>query len=648
MHTEAAVTYSSAVVEISDPSAIEAMQELGCVIFGQRDELVLVCVPDDKIDSFIALPDLGEISSSRTCTTTCNVVREFTGVSSVHDFDGGGYDGSGVVLGLSDIGFNATHAAFKGRVSRFSHFDDKAGTSFRLDSSEEILAQDTDDPAQTHATMCGNILAGAKESSPYYGMAPGSDFVAATSTLYDCGLLAGVDEVIDYAKSVGKPAVVSISIAGYTGPHDGSDLACRYLAKQADEAVIAVSAGNEGVHSLSICHDFTDENPELTAALQPKYGGTRLNGQTDIWSLDSRPFALTLEIWDNVAGKSVYSRRLSDGSGTDNSDYIILTDEDTEGIGKYFHGGGLTVSTGIQRGNGRYAAVLTYLLEVDHASGLPDYIPLLKVEGPDGVSVQMFADGVNSTFCATGVAGSTPGGASVSVNNFATTPNVLCVGSVTAQKSFALDNGYSYGVSYPYNTASSFSGYALKLADGRSLPHLVAPGVGIMTAVSSHINPSTGYSTTDADGHVSYWRADDGTSFSTPTTAGIIALWRQANPELAPAEIRDIAVRTASKDLAVPDDPRTGAGKIDALAGLNEALAARVPTGIGSGIGVNHEINILVRNGEIIAECGEEEVELEVYTPAGVPTGHKNLSPGVYICRATNASTTTTKRIIIK
>lgn len=58
-------------------------------------------------------------------------------------------------------------------------------------------------------------MAGNGAGSPYVGIARDADIVVSTSTLTDVGLLAGVEDIIDYAKEVGKPCVINLSMGNY-------------------------------------------------------------------------------------------------------------------------------------------------------------------------------------------------------------------------------------------------------------------------------------------------------------------------------------------------------------------------------------------------------------------------------------------------
>lgn len=67
-----------------------------------------------------------------------------------------------------------------------------------------------------------------------------------------------------------------------------------------------------------------------------------------------------------------------------------------------------------------------------------------------------------------------------------------------------------------------------------------------------------------------------------PVVAGIIALWLEQEPTLTPAQIREVIQLTAINDEFTAVQPeRWGAGKIDALAGMNEiAPYTPLPTAV--------------------------------------------------------------------
>ncbi len=119
------------------------------------------------------------------------------------------------------------------------------------------------------------------------------------------------------------------------------------------------------------------------------------------------------------------------------------------------------------------------------------------------------------------------------------------------------------GAIRPDSSKASFSSFG-PTADGRIKPDVAAQGTNVRHAIGA-----TGFST------------NQGTSFSAPLTAGVVAQVLQANPTLTPIEVRDLLRRTASQ--SQQPDNRLGWGIINALRAVEEALATRVEPGETAG-----------------------------------------------------------------
>ncbi|HZE67917.1 MAG TPA: S8 family serine peptidase [Pyrinomonadaceae bacterium] len=119
-------------------------------------------------------------------------------------------------------------------------------------------------------------------------------------------------------------------------------------------------------------------------------------------------------------------------------------------------------------------------------------------------------------------------------------------------------------------------------ASGLFHPTLVAPGVDIVSLRGSGITNvigAQGLAGADAlrltASELPYYTTSSGTSFSAPQVAGTIALMLEANPQLTPAEVRDILQLTATP-LAPYYEHEAGAGMLNAHAAvLASAFPAR-------------------------------------------------------------------------
>lgn len=109
------------------------------------------------------------------------------------------------------------------------------------------------------------------------------------------------------------------------------------------------------------------------------------------------------------------------------------------------------------------------------------------------------------------------------------------------------------------------SGFALadfssrgKTLDGRTKPDLVAPGVGVTSAIAGTTN---GY------------EAWNGTSMATPFVAGVALLMREANASLGPDGVKEALMSTAQDWGKAGADLDYGAGRLNAYAALQSAGA---------------------------------------------------------------------------
>jgi hypothetical protein len=134
--------------------------------------------------------------------------------------------------------------------------------------------------------------------------------------------------------------------------------------------------------------------------------------------------------------------------------------------------------------------------------------------------------------------------------------------ATTPTRNFSIGAVNATDASWPYTVASfSSRGPSLCTPDGRMAikPEVVAPGVHVYSSV-----PGGGY----AQGGWS------GTSMAGPHAAGVVALIRQANPDLDSDTVKEILMETARRpDSLLGEDNAYGWGFVDAYAAVSRAMA---------------------------------------------------------------------------
>lgn len=126
-----------------------------------------------------------------------------------------------------------------------------------------------------------------------------------------------------------------------------------------------------------------------------------------------------------------------------------------------------------------------------------------------------------------------------------------------------------------YNTIASFSSRGPSTGDSAIKPDVSAVGTNMFMAAQTYDPLGELYSATG------YFVAD-GTSFSTPLTAGAAALVKQTHPNYTPGQIKSAIVNTASSDITGPSGVErvnsVGSGKVDAGAAVKSNVSIEPAT----------------------------------------------------------------------
>lgn len=580
---ENSITHYPVILEIKKGGdASEILRQLDAVVYYHRGNLYLTSIPIENLEEIPRNAGIDTYQLSTYSAPALDVARSVSNVDIVHSQNKTLervriQDSHAVVTGICDTGFDPRHEAFSNCLKRWVIYDEYRGARVEYDGYDDIISNgpETDNIASPHATHVAGIIAGYAEQVPYYGIAPASDFVATSSQLSDVGICCGIEDVIAYAKETGRPAIVNISAGSYLGPHDGKDLVGRYLSALAEDAVIVFSAGNYGERLNCQTLDLDDYSSFVGSTwCGTSWTGFDVYGGTDMWSRDDTPFEFRLVIWDTNEKSYKFVTEWLGGDGNDGEIFLDLENTD------WFTYGGLWATWGVYEGNNRFnvAVEYDYLSEALQTAGpwarYAVAYQIRKVDGTSGTHVDVYADGIYSFLHGRGfgVEGSLAGTPDGSISNLACSPDVFAVGAWNSRSTVPDVTSGERDWNNNVNTVAVWSSWGTS-GDGRTLPHLCAPGNTLVSALSSpHANSeSVSYDAQfiayEHDGFRYF--ATAGTSMSAPMTTGILALWLERNPALSVSQLQDIAMTTANRNFDDIDNPRWGAGAIDAKAGLD-------------------------------------------------------------------------------
>lgn len=531
--------------------------------------------------------------------------------------------GRGVVLGIVDTGVDATHldlrdAEGKSRILYWLDFsrgranlhpeledalgcsadpNDENGTPCAVFTGVDVDALLSDanasnDPSDFggHGTHVASLAGGSGLATApvrYVGMAPEASFIVARVArkgggIYDADVLKAASFVFERAESLGKPAVVNLSLGTDFGAHDGSSPIERGLESLVSDEhpgrAVVVAAGNSaglvvglntgapdplGVHTeVHVAGGSSTLVPIITPATSP--GVTE--GTIYVW--------LTLRPGDHL-GLGVERRAGSVIAPVSPGHQAVVDDGQVEVTVI----NGVTSASGVPRGSFGAAVVIDGRFASDDVFGL-------RLEGPASAQLWIEGDGglspeqslgpllpraqkegtINLPACAPGLIAV---GATVNRTDW-----IDYVGEHVAMPAYAALDGT------PVDSAAFFSS-AGPNALGVMKPDLAAPGANLIGAMARDADPrspstpagglfddggacaAAGYSPycfVVDDGHA----LTGGTSMSAPLVSGAIALLFEHDPTLTQTAVRAL-LQTGARRIEgrAADARQLGAGALD-------------------------------------------------------------------------------------
>ena len=664
-------------VQMSETINDDVLLKYGCRKYAQVNDIAIVTIPLNQVEALTAEATVLRVEANEMAHTTMDTVPRIVNILPAYKTTDQhqAFTGAGVVVGVMDVGIDLTHPTFYDNASlsnyRINAFWDQLSTD-TIDSpfpvgrewrgATEILAQgcSVDGHEQNHGTHTTGIAAGSGYDSPYRGVAYGSELCLVANAVSEDTVFIdkkdiykytsatdalGFKYLFDYAEEQGKPCVVSFS-EGYPPYFDEDDLLYAKFLKglTGPGRILVVSAGNENI--------------ELTRAVKP-----RGEASAGAFVRSFRKQASYCIKTDGPLTISLYGYRKDNYQQVHELHFDSHTEWPDETLSDTLLIGEDSCAVAISRYPSQFSEHIIYQLELS-SDKILDQIGFIAIamEGADcqseilGSSTSALA---NHTIDMRWQA-ATKGSNILAPGCFEA---AICVGSTTHRLSFTnIDGNERKTFNDEIGKVSFFSSRGPTIS-GHTKPDVTAPGMNIISSLSSYYleeNPSSTYwdvSHFDTNGRTYVWGANIGTSMSAPVVAGTIALWLQANPQLTREDIMGIFQRTCRlPDTTLPyPNNDYGYGEIDAYRGLLDILGL---TGIKE-LSQHQltDVQIRVDEGQLLLSLPHALVTpltLSLYSTAGVqllkttiPAGNTcythplpNLPYGVYAVQLTGGGLT--------
>ncbi|MBP3763154.1 MAG: S8 family serine peptidase [Bacteroidales bacterium] len=587
----------NAYVQLASGTDASLLKAYGVEVKRTLGGMHTVLVP---IDRFVALATSGVCSTidiGVTVRPTMDLARTATGVNALYAGTGYSqrYDGSGVVVGIIDAGFEYAHTAFYDstgttlRVKRVWNQRTSSGTApsgynygAEYTTASAIIAAQTDATDETHGTHVAGIAAGCGGSNAtakvYRGVAPAADIVLVATTMTDAGVFDGIQYIMDYAQSVNKPCVINMSLGSHAGPHDGTsefDRYCDTLLAGTQGVVLVGAAGNEGDSRLHLQKTFTATDTLLYSILD--FGGSNYGSTIiDIWGEPGKNYMAGLSIIDT-----------SDGTFAASSYFYLSNansyDSDTLAGAVAF----MVYQSGTDPYNNRQN--ISFSIDADALQNYSSvYRVILVVKSTEAQTLHAWTTNDGTSFINCNFTAVTPGNTDYTVGELGGSGNsMLSVGSYVTRNEWTAANSYHYTINHTVGALSEFSSHGPTL-DGRTKPDVIAPGEYIVAPVNrfntAYYNGTPfGFASTTIGGVTEHYAAMQGTSMASPFVTGVVALWLQHDPTLSHTAVKALAHSTALSDSHTGSIPASGSnlygwGKINAAGAIQSANPNPDPT----------------------------------------------------------------------
>lgn len=553
-----------------------ALRRQGGLIGTRAAGWVTARVPYSSLAALLREPGVRAVYAAPTALPTNDLGGADIRVSDVrtrvgHDFVG--FTGRGVVVGIIDTGLDLNHADFIDAISgltRVHRLWDQtesgtppSGFSYGNECTGEQIDAGACPQTDSHGhgthvtgTAAGSGRATGRDQPAYQftGVAPEATLVIVKTNFSFDAVVDGISYIFSVASQLGQPAVVNMSLGSDYGPHDGtrpSELMMNALSGPG--RILVSSAGNSGSNPVRIEGGHGDRIHVM---------GTVATGEALEHELDARSTTyIFVDLW--YSGDDTLSFTLEGPSETISA---------TTGDGTVASPSGhmrISVPGETDATNGDREAIVEVL-----DSEIATY--LLRVRGVNCEDMEPYHGWL--------VSGDAEFTANFSNSHLVGTPGTatraIAVGAYTTRESWvALDGNVHTFLSRSETGQITWFSSVGPRRDGVLKPEIAAPGSGIASSISRDSYVKIALTMPDGVHTIK-----QGTSMSSPHTAGAVALFLQADPDLTPEDIVAVFQATGREDdfsrESYADDAGTvglpnhtwGYGKLDVLAGLQQIV----------------------------------------------------------------------------
>ena len=614
-------------LRVTTPAALADLAAAGAQVGAVVGDIATAWVPLSSMSAVAAVGGVDRIEAARVVEAVHDSSMRAIRVDALRAVDGAGdwsgLTGAGSIVGVYDTGLDLFHPDFRepaGQTRVLALWDQfspvlnpppgfsggfvctRVAIQSRIDTGSTAACPQNDGHGHgTHVagTAAGDGSAGA-EPYRYAGVAPEAELLIVNGgpgVFFENLIIEGLQWMRDEAESRGLPAAVNLSLGGQYGPHDGSRLYEQAIdALSGPGFIVAAAAGNDGsnqntqpqiaeqlIHARAVPSGLTPEEFTFEICRPIAGGGCATYTQSGDPCTGNR---IELDMWYGAADRLRIEVIRPNGVGASAEFGTSVTHDDI--------GGRIEIdnaAAGPSPLNGELEAIV--VLSGCGTSGPP-------LSGTWQIRVTPTAAGSGQPYdlwihrASIGADGLARGRAGFDNRFIVASPGnatrVVTVGAFATRMCWPSDQGFGqvcYQRQEQIGDIAEFSAAGPR-RDGLEKPEITAPGIGVISSLTSSI-VAPAIRVVPGGTH---WVLE-GTSMAAPHVTGAIALLYELRPTLGPEEVKAVLQSSARHDEftsrvygAVSGDARPedwwGSGKLDveaAALGLGTGEAAVVAVG---------------------------------------------------------------------